>query len=148
MPLGPNTPDDEANTQRAGFFTIWMGVLCLVCSFHPIPSTPLSPLSPTSKTTPLTTHPQNQVYMILALRTNVVFFLIFFTLVLAFGFLTAAYWYAAEGKALAAKMLVAGGACVGRPPPLSLSSPHRSLKRRACKAFNSTNSGVRNHRPS
>lgn len=58
--------------------------------------------------------------MICALRTNVVFFLIFFTLVLAFGFLTAAYWYGAKGyTAYSAKMLVGGGACVRSVPVLT-----------------------------
>lgn len=42
------------------------------------------------------------LYMILALRTNLVFFLIFLTLVPAFGLLAAAFWtlaYAAEATA-------------------------------------------------
>lgn len=52
------------------------------------------------------------VYLICALRTNLVFVGIFFTLVLAFGFLTAAYWYTADGNAvLAGRMQIAGGAC-------------------------------------
>jgi len=57
------------------------------------------------------------VYMILALRTNVVFFMIFFTLVPAFGCLAGAYWHLAEAyggtptsAAIAGKLLIAGGA--------------------------------------
>ena len=57
------------------------------------------------------------VYMILALRTNIVFVLIFATLTPAFGLLAAAYWYLAEayaGDATAAakagKLQIAGGA--------------------------------------
>ncbi|KAF2161984.1 hypothetical protein M409DRAFT_58748 [Zasmidium cellare ATCC 36951] len=48
-------------------------------------------------------------YMILALRTNLIFFLIFFTLTPAFCFLAAAFWYQAadyEGNAEYAKTLV------------------------------------------
>lgn len=36
------------------------------------------------------------VYLVCALRTNIVFVVIFFTLVLAFSCLTAAFWYTAE----------------------------------------------------
>lgn len=49
------------------------------------------------------------VFLICALRTNIVFVLIFFTLVLAFGFLTAAYWLLASdytGNAIMAGKLV------------------------------------------
>ncbi|EME79659.1 uncharacterized protein MYCFIDRAFT_142753, partial [Pseudocercospora fijiensis CIRAD86] len=42
------------------------------------------------------------LYMILALRTNLVFFLIFMTLVPAFGLLAAAYWNLAKGTPAAA----------------------------------------------
>lgn len=42
------------------------------------------------------------LYMILALRTNLVFFLIFLTLVPAFSLLAAAYWNLAKGTASAA----------------------------------------------
>lgn len=48
-------------------------------------------------------------YMILALRTNLVFFLIFLFLVPAFSLLAAAFWYQAEdytGNAAYAKTLV------------------------------------------
>lgn len=57
------------------------------------------------------------VYMILALRTNIVFVLIFLTLVPAFGCLAGAYWHLAEAysgsttsAAIATKLTVAGGA--------------------------------------
>ena len=52
------------------------------------------------------------IYFICSLRTNVVFALIFFTLVLAFGCLTGAYWNLAiaYGKPAATKCLVAAGA--------------------------------------
>jgi len=50
--------------------------------------------------------------MVCALRTNVVFVGIFFTLVLAFGFLTGGYFHNAQGNAvLAGKLIVGGGAC-------------------------------------
>ncbi|KAJ9156727.1 hypothetical protein NKR23_g1125 [Pleurostoma richardsiae] len=66
-----------------GFFTIWMGVLCLV-------------------------------FLICAFRTNICFVFIFFTLLLAFSFLTAAYWLLGsnyEGNAaMATKMVKAAGA--------------------------------------
>ncbi|KAF7198346.1 Protein alcS [Pseudocercospora fuligena] len=42
------------------------------------------------------------LYMILALRTNLIFFLIFMTLVPAFGLLAAAYWNLAKGTPAAA----------------------------------------------
>lgn len=41
------------------------------------------------------------LYMILALRTNLVFFLIFLFLVPSFGLLAAAYWHLAMGEAYA-----------------------------------------------
>ena len=51
------------------------------------------------------------IYMVCALRTNVVFVLIFASLVPAFGLLTAAYWNLALGKTLAAHhCTIAGGA--------------------------------------
>jgi len=51
------------------------------------------------------------IYMICALRTNVVFFLIFMTLVPAFGCLAGAYWHLAQGDAVTAATLeVAAGA--------------------------------------
>ena len=52
------------------------------------------------------------LYMLLALRTNIVFFLIFLTLVLAFSCLAGAYWQLAQGATvLAGRLVVAGGAC-------------------------------------
>jgi succinate-acetate transporter protein len=52
------------------------------------------------------------IYMICALRTNVVFVLIFAFLVPAFGLLTAAYWNLAKGNtAVVANLEVAAGAC-------------------------------------
>ncbi|QIX01177.1 hypothetical protein AMS68_006694 [Peltaster fructicola] len=51
------------------------------------------------------------VYMICALRTNVVFFLIFAFLVPSFGCLAGAYWQLAQGNiALYDQLIVAGGA--------------------------------------
>jgi len=52
------------------------------------------------------------VYMILALRTNVVFFLIFLLLVPAFSCLAGAYWHLAQDPeaAIATTLLTAGGA--------------------------------------
>ena len=54
------------------------------------------------------------IYMILALRTNLVFFLIFLTLVPAFSLLAAAFWHLAEdyegNAALAQKEILAAGA--------------------------------------
>lgn len=51
------------------------------------------------------------IYMICALRTNVVFFLIFLTLVPAFGCLAGAYWHLALGNtATASTLQVAAGA--------------------------------------
>lgn len=51
------------------------------------------------------------IYLILALRTNIAFVIIFFTLVIAFCLLTAAYWHISAGNAaLAAKLIKAAGA--------------------------------------
>jgi uncharacterized protein len=51
------------------------------------------------------------IYLILALRTNVVFVLIFFTLVCAFCLLAGGYWQTSNGNAvLAGKLVQAGGA--------------------------------------
>lgn len=51
------------------------------------------------------------VYLIAALRTNVVFVVIFFCLIPAFSFLTAGFWKLAEGDtAMATHMITAGGA--------------------------------------
>lgn len=58
------------------------------------------------------------LYMLLALRTNLVFVGIFFTLVFAFGFLTAAYWNIADGHAaVAARYIVVAGAFVSHHSP-------------------------------
>ena len=46
------------------------------------------------------------VYLICALRTNIVFLVIFATLVLAFGFLAGAYWQLAQGNAVLGGKLV------------------------------------------
>lgn len=55
------------------------------------------------------------IYLICSLRTNIVFFIIFLTLVLTFTLLTGAYWALAadfEGNAaFAGKLVKAGGAC-------------------------------------
>ena len=52
------------------------------------------------------------VYLICSLRTNIVFFGIFFTLVLAFACLAGAYWQLNNGHtALAGRLQIAGGAC-------------------------------------
>ena len=52
------------------------------------------------------------VFMIAALRTNIAFVIIFFTLVLAFPLLAAAFWRLAEGDmAMGNRLVVAGGAC-------------------------------------
>jgi len=52
------------------------------------------------------------IYMVCALRTNVVFVLIFASLVPAFGLLTAAYWNLAKGNTSAAGTYqIAAGAC-------------------------------------
>jgi len=58
------------------------------------------------------------IYLICSLRTNIVFVVIFFTLVLTFGLLTGAYWQLANGYAnndpsalaLAGRLQIAGGA--------------------------------------
>jgi uncharacterized protein len=51
------------------------------------------------------------IYMICSLRTNIVFFLIFFTLVPAFGCLAGAFWQTANGNAaLAGQLQIAAGA--------------------------------------
>lgn len=50
------------------------------------------------------------IYLVASLRTNVCFVFIFFTLVMCFGMLTAAYWYLAEdyvgNAALATRYIV------------------------------------------
>jgi len=59
------------------------------------------------------------IYLICSLRTNIVFVVIFFTLVLAFSLLAAAYWYNAHAigsgdasaAALAGRLQIAAGAC-------------------------------------
>jgi len=52
------------------------------------------------------------IYMICALRTNVVFVGIFLFLVPAFGCLAGAYWHLAEGSVSTAQtLLIAAGAC-------------------------------------
>ena len=61
------------------------------------------------------------IYLICSLRTNIVFVVIFFTLVLAFSLLTAAYWYQAKAfastptnpsaLARAGRLQIAAGAC-------------------------------------
>jgi hypothetical protein len=52
------------------------------------------------------------IYMICALRTNMVFFGIFLSLVAAFGCLAGAYWHLAEANvSKATTLIVAAGAC-------------------------------------
>jgi succinate-acetate transporter protein len=52
------------------------------------------------------------IYMICSLRTNIVFFIIFLSLVLAFSLLSGAFWHNAKGNvALAGKLQIGGGAC-------------------------------------
>ena len=61
------------------------------------------------------------IYLICSLRTNIVFVVIFFTLVLGFSLLTGAYWYNAKGLgstpvdasklAYAGRLQIAAGAC-------------------------------------
>ena len=53
------------------------------------------------------------IYMICALRTNVVFVLIFAGLIPAFGLLAAAYWHLAQGNTAAAGtyQIAAGALC-------------------------------------
>ncbi|EOA83781.1 hypothetical protein ACJQWK_01039 [Exserohilum turcicum] len=51
------------------------------------------------------------VFLVCSIRTNLVFFLIFFTLVPAFGLLAGSYMYIAQGRlSLASKLAEAGGA--------------------------------------
>ena len=60
------------------------------------------------------------VYLICALRTNIVFLVIFFTLVLAFGFLSGAYWQLAQGNAvLGGKLVVVSESLRTAGPELS-----------------------------
>ena len=52
------------------------------------------------------------LYLIAALRTNICLVIVLTCFVLAFGFLGASYFYAADGKAsIAHNMTVGGGAC-------------------------------------
>ncbi|KAF2722830.1 hypothetical protein K431DRAFT_265964 [Polychaeton citri CBS 116435] len=52
------------------------------------------------------------ICLVCSLRTNLAFFMIFFTLVLTFGFLTGAFWQVANGNPeLALKLQIGGGAC-------------------------------------
>jgi succinate-acetate transporter protein len=59
------------------------------------------------------------IYLVCSIRTNIVFVIIFFTLVLAFGLLTGTYWQTANGiansdpsaTALAGRLQKAAGAC-------------------------------------
>lgn len=52
------------------------------------------------------------ICLVCSLRTNLAFFMIFFCLVLTFGFLTGAFWQVANGNAdLALKLQIGGGAC-------------------------------------
>ncbi|KAF6816467.1 gpr1 fun34-class plasma membrane protein [Colletotrichum musicola] len=55
------------------------------------------------------------VFLVCSLRTNIVFFIIFLTLVPTFALITAAYWFLAMdfagNSAFAAKLLEAAGAC-------------------------------------
>lgn len=51
------------------------------------------------------------VYLVLSLRTNVVFFIIFLTLVIAFSCLSGAYWQLSNGNtALAGRLQKTAGA--------------------------------------
>jgi len=51
------------------------------------------------------------IYLICALRTNIIFVGIFFTLVIGFGLLAGAFWQVSNGNhVLAGKLQVAGGA--------------------------------------
>jgi hypothetical protein len=53
------------------------------------------------------------LYLILSLRTNIVLFFLFLTLVLAFSFVAGAYWQISNGnKSLAGKLQIGGGACL------------------------------------
>jgi len=52
------------------------------------------------------------IYLVCSIRTNICFFMIFLTLVLAFGLLTGAYLQTNNGNlALAGRLQIAGGAC-------------------------------------
>jgi len=52
------------------------------------------------------------IYLIASIRTNIVFFGIFLSLVFAFGFLAGSFWHAGQGNAsLASKLQIGGGAC-------------------------------------
>jgi hypothetical protein len=56
------------------------------------------------------------LYLILSLRTNVVFAVIFFTLVIAFALLTGVYWHTAQGNAdIASKLLTVSWADLQTP---------------------------------
>lgn len=46
------------------------------------------------------------IYLVASVRTNVCFFFIFFTLVMAFAMLTTAYWQLAEGNAALATKFI------------------------------------------
>lgn len=60
------------------------------------------------------------VYLICALRTNIVFLVIFATLVVAFGLLTGTYWHLALGHAaLGAKLQVVSTHSSARLRPLA-----------------------------
>ena len=61
------------------------------------------------------------VYLIASLRTNVMFFIIFLTLVIAFGILSGAYWNLAKGTPSATAY--AGKLEIVRGRVLALSSP-------------------------
>jgi uncharacterized protein involved in cysteine biosynthesis len=67
------------------------------------------------------------LYFVCALRTNIVFVVIFAALVPTFGVLAGAYWQLAQGNAaLAARLQIV------RPLPLTLLSPHSlRLKKQA-----------------
>ena len=52
------------------------------------------------------------IFMIASIRTNIAFFMIFFTLVLAFPLLAGAFWQLANGQmALGTRLVTAAGAC-------------------------------------
>lgn len=52
------------------------------------------------------------IYLICALRTNIVFVFIFLGLMLTFLFLAAGFWHEAEGdKTLGMRLIIGGGAC-------------------------------------
>lgn len=53
------------------------------------------------------------IYLVCSIRTNVVLFAILFQLPFAFSFLTAAFWYNAEGRTkLAGTMQIAGASFI------------------------------------